>query len=91
MSLTSLTTSSPFIQSYATGGALAANVDLVAEGGGPCRAIRVGQAGNLVVHDARTPTTPKTIPDVLAGETVYVSAVTLVASGTTAQKITVLW
>ena len=82
--------SSPKIESYATGGALGEDVDLVAVGGNPCRAIRVGQAGDLVVKDARDGSA-KTIPSVTAGETVFVQAVALVASGTTAQKITVLW
>lgn len=90
MSLTSLTISSPYIESYATSGALSGDVDLQAVGGGPCRAIRVGQAGDLVIKDARS-NTNKTIPAVLAGETVMVQANALVASGTTAQKITVLW
>lgn len=90
MSLADLTTSSPFYESYAPSGALGADVDLQAAGGGPCRAIRVGQAGDLVVKDART-NTNKTIPAMTAGETLPISALALVASGTTAQKITVLW
>lgn len=90
MSLADLTISSPFYESYATAGALGGDVDLQAVGGGPCRAIRVGQAGDLVVKDAHT-NTNKTIPAVTAGETMMIQALSLVASGTTAQKITVLW
>lgn len=82
--------SSPFAASYATSGALGANVDFSALGYGVCRAVRVGTAGDLVLTMARD-STPVTIYSVQAGETLNVQALGITASGTTAQKITVFW
>lgn len=81
---------SPFFISYATSGALGANVDLVAAGGTNCCAIRVGQAGDLAVKRARDGSII-VIPSVQVGETVEVEATEMVAASTTAQKITVYW
>ena len=82
--------SSPFAVSYATSGALGANVDFSALGYGICRAIRVGQGGDIVLTMARD-STAVTFYSVQDGETIYVQALGITASGTTAQKITVLW
>lgn len=73
-------------KSYALAGALAGDVDVVADLGGPSQRIRVGAAGNLDVIDAAGNTT--TIPLIAAGETISVQAKTIKATST-AQKITV--
>jgi hypothetical protein len=82
--------SAPFAKSYATSAVLGADVDLVADGGGPCRGIRVGVAGNLVVTCARGAASV-TIYNVAVGELIAIQATALVASGSTAEKITVFW
>ncbi len=81
---------SPFFISYATSGALGANVNLVSDGGTNCCAIRVGQAGDLAVKRARDGATV-VIPSVQVGETVEVEATEIVSATTSAQKITVYW
>lgn len=78
-------TASPRVKSYATSGALGADVDLVAEFGGPVRQLRVGVAGDmkLVFPDG----SEDTIYAVQIGEPIPVQATKIRASGTTAQKI----
>jgi hypothetical protein len=76
-------------KSYATAGALGANVDLRSEGGTLCRRIRVATGGNLVVTMADG--VDVTIYTLLDGESVDVQASAIKSSGTTAQKITVFW
>lgn len=82
--------SSPFAKSYATSGVLGADVDLGADGGGPCRRIYIGGTGNLVVKCARggASVTYYALP---VGKTIEIQATSLVASGSTATKITVEW
>lgn len=89
MSATAVVDAANTTKSYALAGALAGDVDLVADGGEPCRAIRVGAAGDLAIVNASGDST--VIPALLAGETIRVRASKLVAALTTAQKITVLW
>ncbi|WP_394845176.1 hypothetical protein LZC95_50135 [Pendulispora brunnea] len=76
-------------RSYALAGALVTDVDLQAEGGAACTAIRVGTAGDLAVVCASGIAT--VLPALLAGETIHVQAVKLSAAGTTAQKLTAFW
>ena len=95
---------STVFKSYAAGGALGADVDLVADyqakytsgnpnslpAGKPCRAIYVGAAGDLGVVDGTGATV--VIAALPAGSFLNgISAVKLVAASTTAQKITVFW
>ena len=82
--------SSPFAKSYAPAGVLGADVDLQADGGGPCRFLRVGQAGNLALTCARGGVAV-IIYAVAVGELVRVQARSIVAADTTAQKITAFW
>lgn len=82
--------SSPRFRSYAPSGALGADVNLSTDGDGtPCRAIRVGVSGDLVVTDGTG--TDVTIYSLQIGETVNVQATAIKSAGTTAQKITVFW
>jgi hypothetical protein len=55
----------------------------------PCIRIRVGGAGNLALVYADG--TTDVITDLLAGETLEVSARRITDAGTTATKITVFW
>lgn len=80
-------TSSPRAKSYATAAVLASDVDLTAEFGGPVRQIRVGVAGDLVLGFADGST--ETFYSVQVGEPLLYQATKLIASGSTAQKITV--
>jgi hypothetical protein len=82
--------SSPFWKSYATSAVLGADVNLNTDGGGPCRGIRVGVAGNLAVTRSRDGST-EIIYNVAVGELIAIQATALVASGSTAEKITVFW
>jgi len=79
-------TSSPRVKSYATSGALGADVDLAAEFGGPVRQLRVGVAGDLKL--AFPDGSEDTIYSVQIGEPIPVHASKIRAVGTTAQKIT---
>jgi len=73
-------------KSYATAGALADDVDLVAEFGAPVRLVRVGVAGDLkVVYSTGH---EDTIYSVQIGEPILALISKIRASGTTAQKIT---
>ena len=76
-------TSSARSRGYET---LSGNVDLVAEFGGPCRAIRVGEAGDLCLEYAGG--VQDTIWNVQPGELLLVHAYKIIQSGTTATKIT---
>lgn len=76
-------------RSYALSGPLGSDINLEAEGGGPCRALRVGSVGDLAIVNADG--SSNVIPAMLAGETIHVQAIQVLAAGTTAQKITVLW
>jgi hypothetical protein len=89
MSATAVVDAANTTRTYALAGPLAGDADLIADGGEPCRGIRVGAAGDIAIVDAGGAST--TIPAVLAGETLRVRAAKLLAAGTTAQKITVLW
>lgn len=66
-----------------------ADTNLVTEGLGPCRRIRVTTAGNLVVKRA-SDNTNITLA-FAAGETQEVSANALVAASSTAQGVQVYW
>jgi hypothetical protein len=81
--------SSGFAQSYAPSGALGADVDLVAAGGGPCRFFTVGVAGNLELVTSEG--ADVIVYAVQLGQKVEVEGKTLKAAGTTAQKITAYW
>ncbi len=89
MTATAVVDAANTTKSYALAGALSGDVDLNADGGEPCRAIRVGTAGDLAIVNASGTST--VIPSLLAGETIRVRASKLLAAGTTAQKITALW
>ena len=75
-------------KSYATSGALGADVDLRADlGGRPSSFLRVGLAGDVAIVTSFGDTV--TIYAVAVGERIEVSAVKLLAAGTSAQKISV--
>lgn len=75
--------SSPKSKTYAT---IDANKDLRTDLGGPCRLLRVGQAGDLALEYADG--TQDTISNVQVGEQVPAQAVKILLSGTTAAKVT---
>lgn len=77
--------SSPFYESYS---GVVADRNLVAIGNNVCRAIRVTTAGDLVV--TRPDGTNVTLP-FASGETQAIQAKAIVASGSTAQGVTVYW
>lgn len=76
-------TSSPRSKGYAT---LSGDIDLIDEFGGPCRGIRVGEAGDLRLEYAGG--VQDTIWNVQVGELLLVHAYKIIQSGTTAAKIT---
>jgi hypothetical protein len=55
----------------------------------PCRWIRVGATGTLVIQYANG--VQDTITDLLAGEVLHVQAAKIVDSGTTVSKVTIFW
>jgi len=88
-------TSQPSIDSasvykqYASAGALGADANLLSDGGAACRQIKVYTGGTLIVVQPNG--TSRTIAGIPDGDTLTIRANTITASGTTAQKITVLW
>jgi len=72
---------------------LSADLDLVALGGGPCRAIRVLGDGDLVVvpADLLPGQTSVTISPLVAGDHIPIQATKIVDSGTTALPLLVLY
>ena len=81
--------SSPHYVSYAPSGALGSNIDIVADLTAPCRAIRVGVGGDIVLTPVFPGASDITIKNVQSGETLYVMAITIKSTGTTAQQITI--
>jgi hypothetical protein len=80
---------SEFYKAYAPSAVLGGDADLIADGGGPCREIIVGSAGDLVV---KTPAgVSVTISGIPAGMRLPIQASKLIASGSTAYKLLVLW
>lgn len=77
-------------KTYASGAALAADADLVTDGGGPCRAIIVGTAGTLVV--VREDDVEITIvANMASASPVLPVTAKLIKSTSTARDILVLW
>lgn len=74
---------------FATYAGAVADTDLTAEGLAPCRWIRAKVAGTLVVK--RASDGASVTLNFTAGETQFVSALALVAAGSSATDITVFW
>ena len=77
---------SPGCRTYAPSGALGADAPVASDLGGPSRLLRVGVAGDVRVKCSDGTTT--TIYAVQIGEPIPLQVVALLASGTTAQQIT---
>lgn len=73
-------------KTYAT---VAADIDIVALGGGPARRIRIGGAGNLNVDYGNGVT--DIIPALLAGDIVDVAATKILLTSTTVTNVTIFW
>jgi len=85
--------SSPYGVTYAQGVPLAQDVDLVAEGGAPCRGLRVGIAGDIVLQLSNGVIVPFKAAQI--GEPIPYQAVKILVTGggltTAAQWISVFW
>jgi hypothetical protein len=72
---------------------VSADIDLVALGGGPCRAIRVLADGDLVVvpADLLPGQTSETLSPLLGGDHLPIQATKIIDSGTSAIPMIVFW